>query len=476
MGAIVNSLQAERLLRLLGQGPNASSEVRRHMQFLFRVLDSLHAGIIVIDRTSRIIYANQAYARIIGVPVDKVIGKRLANIEPKALLLKSLEEGRPLLDGYVALESVDRRLVCDHTPIVDDAGNVVGAVATFRDANDLGSEAPYGSSVGHHALLTELPVPFTRLVGKNWRLLETLAQAHRAARSDCTIIIRGESGTGKELLAKAIHAESNRANGPMVIVNCAAIPENLLESELFGYEDGAFTGARRTGKPGKVELADGGTLFLDEIGEMSPLMQAKLLRVLQERHLERVGGVKPISVNIRALSATHRNLEDMVAKGLFREDLYYRLNVVPLLLPPLRDRLDDIPCLVDHFLRELTPAGSVPLEAPPAYIKQLMAYPWPGNIRELRNVLEYSLVMALGATLQPEHLPKHLMRADGKAVKDRPSRSWDEIRAKVQAMEREALTEALTVARGNRSKAIKALGIGRATFYKKLEEFGMSAR
>lgn len=475
VASAVNSLVAEQILKLLGQDGPVNEDAQRHLQFLFLVLDSLHAGIIVIDSASRIVYANQGYARILGVPVAKVLGKRLKDIEPAAPLLRSLEEGRSILDGYIALNSVDKCVVCDQTPVVDAEGKVLGAVATFWDAEADAGADPDAPALPAQTDPTELPIPFRSLVGKNLRFLQTLVLAGRAAGSDATILVLGESGTGKELLARAVHVESARAAGPLVCVNCAAIPENLLESELFGYEDGAFTGARKSGKPGKIELAHGGTLFLDEIGEMSPLMQAKLLRVIQERQVERIGSTHLRSVSVRIIAATHRNLEEMVAAGQFREDLYYRLNVVPLHLPALRERKDDIPSLVSHFLRLLTQSNGQSYTVSAAYMQRLMAHRWPGNVRELRNALEYSVIMAPGSVLEPEHLPQNLQRAGGSATEAADKTPWQQLRERVAALERQTIGEALAAAGGNRSRAIRLLGIGRTTFYKKLAELGLDA-
>ena len=247
------------------------------------------------------------------------------------------------------------------------------------------------------------------VVGRSRQILEILDVIHRVAPTGATVLLRGESGVGKEVFARAIHFLSPRAEGPFVTVNCAAIPENLLEAELFGYERGAFTGATQR-KKGKFELAEGGTLFLDEIGDMSPPLQTKLLRVLQEKEIERLGGSRPIKVDVRVIAATNRNLEEMMREGRFREDLYYRLNVVPIFIPPLRERREDIPVLAYHFLDLFREQYTKEVRIAPEVMDAFMEYPWPGNVRELRNVVERMVILDTDGILTLEDLPAELRR------------------------------------------------------------------
>lgn len=292
------------------------------------------------------------------------------------------------------------------------------------------------------------------LVGKSPALQAVLESARRAAQSDATVLIRGETGTGKELVARLIHRESARAQGPFIRVNCGALTEELLGSELFGHEQGAFTGAVKTRK-GRFELAHGGTLFLDEVGDVSPKLQVSLLRVLQERELERVGGNRTIPVDVRVVAATHQDLEQQVREGRFRQDLYYRLNVVPLLVPPLRERMEDLEGLIHHFLRKYA-RGSTPAVSPDA-LAALSTYSWPGNIRELENLVQRALVLSRGGELQVQDFCLQLGPVPASSKTD----------------ERERIMRVMAECGGNQSRAAKLLGISRNTLIARLSAYGV---
>ena len=291
----------------------------------------------------------------------------------------------------------------------------------------------------------------------------------KVANTNCTILIQGESGVGKEVMAKCIHNASNRKERPMIKVNCASIPENLLESELFGYEEGAFTGARKGGKLGKFELANKGTILLDEIGDMSLTMQSKLLRVLQEKELERVGGTKTIKLDVRVIAATNQNLEEMVEKNEFRSDLYYRLHVVPIHIPALRCRREDIMPLVRYFIERN--GGDEGTDLTPGAARMLEEYGWPGNVRELQNVIEYAMIVKTGDILEIKDFPQYL-RGDGaedSPAEDGPCRLKDA----VEQLEKSMIKRALKRNNGNKSMAINELGLSRRSFYEKLEKYGL---
>jgi transcriptional regulator with GAF, ATPase, and Fis domain len=309
-----------------------------------------------------------------------------------------------------------------------------------------------------------------RALGRSRSWNDVLAQAGKVARTDTTVLLTGESGTGKEVVARFIHRSSARKDGPFVALNCAALPEHLLESELFGHEKGAFTGALAA-RPGKIEQASGGVLFLDEVGEMSPAVQAKFLRVLQEREYQRLGGSRTLKADARVLAATNRDLKAAIAAGGFREDLYYRLAVFDIALPPLRDRPDDIPLLVDAFLEEIGRAvGRRAAGIAPEAREKLIAYRWPGNVRELRNALERAIILCEGGTVTTEHLPLGISAATGPP----PAPAASEAALTLDAAERDMIVRALARARNNKSEAARLLGLSRGQLYSRLEKHGLA--
>ncbi len=311
---------------------------------------------------------------------------------------------------------------------------------------------------------------FKNIIGQSGVMQEVFKAVEKVVNSNVTVLIQGESGTGKELIARAIHFHSaSRSSKPFVAVNCTALPESLLESELFGHEKGAFTGAigRRIGK---FEQANNGTIFLDEIGLMSPATQSKVLRVLQEREFERVGGTELIKVDVRVISATNRDLEDAMKKGEFREDLYYRLSVFPIKLPPLRDRREDIPLLAAHFLKRYCDQENKQIEGiHPDALELMMAYHWPGNVRELENAIERAVVLASGTEVTAKELPPAVRSIGEKKIyeSDNTLSKW------IENLEEKALRDALLENEGNISKTAKKLGIGRATIYRKAKKYGL---
>ncbi|HSE16783.1 MAG TPA: sigma-54 dependent transcriptional regulator [Pyrinomonadaceae bacterium] len=312
------------------------------------------------------------------------------------------------------------------------------------------------------------PPGFAHLMGTSHALERVLKQARSVAATSATVLLSGENGTGKEMLARAIHQESPRATGPFVAVSCAALPEALIESELFGHEKGAFTSATQSHK-GRFELADGGTLFLDEIGDLSAAVQVKLLRVLQEREFERVGGTKTLPVDIRLIAATNRDLEKEVAQGRFRQDLFFRLNVVPLVLPPLRERPDDIPILAAHFAaKSAQKYGQSISELEPALVEVLLDYHWPGNVRELENLIERLVVLSSSSTLGLEFVPEKMLRAlPGTTPGDE-----SKLEGAVEALKRRMIKSALQ-SEGNKVAAAKKLGISRSYLHRLINEFDL---
>jgi len=319
---------------------------------------------------------------------------------------------------------------------------------------------------------------FESIIGKSASMQQVFKTIMKVAQSQATVLIRGESGTGKELVARAIHFNSPRANSPMVEISCSAFPETLLESELFGYEKGAFTGADSR-KKGRFEVADTGTIFLDEIGDVSASVQTKLLRALQEKEISRLGSNEPIKVDVRVITATNRDLEQALAGGLFREDLYYRLNVIPVFLPPLRERREDIPLLIDHFIKRYSKLNHKPMSGISAEGLELcLGYEWPGNVRELENAIENAVVLGEGETLLPEHLPVTVSMRKGAAadfdeaeVNEFFIASGASYREKMEAAEKLVLEEAIRRADDNKSEAAKQLGISLRTMRYKIQKY-----
>lgn len=449
--------------------------------WLFHVLNALEDGIMVVDKDCIVRFINRAFTRMKGLTEQEVLGKPLASVRPGELLPKVIESGRPIFGVHRTTRQ--SQYVVDVLPITLD-GQVIGGVTVAKDVTQVRKLA---AEVELHAgarkeleervrRLQSARYKFDDIIGSKGGLAEVCRMARKAALSDLTILIRGESGTGKELLAHAIHNYSRRAHQAFVVVNCTAIPPDLLESELFGYEGGSYTGARKEGKIGLFELANGGTLFLDEIGDMEMALQAKLLRVLQDRRFRRVGGLTTIEVDVRVVGATNRDLEKMVAEGQFREDIYYRLNVVPLQIPPLRARTGDIPALATAIVQRYAGMLNRPLRLDPATIAVLKEYTWPGNVREMENALGFACNMCEGNLIQPQHLPPSVCRQSGPVFAQADS-AGDRLDSTVRDAERDAIVAALkkfgNSTHGKR-EAAKHLGVSLATLYNRLKALQIS--
>ena len=443
---------------------------------LEEALSSANDGIVIVDLSGTIVFANSAYSRIMNIPAAEALGKKMCDITPNAHTLRVLETGEPLLFDTHFSRNLGLDVVMSATPIMRDQ-RMVGVVTIFRTSHEmleLYSAYRRAHSVADNCRKMVIDdgsdlANFAGIIGRDGVLSSTIRLASRVAETDATVLVTGENGVGKDILCQAIHSASNRKDKPFIIVNCAAIPDSLLESELFGFDQGSFTGAARGGKFGKFELAHGGTIFLDEIGDTSLSMQAKLLRTLQNGEVHRIGSNKSINVNVRVMAATNKRLEDLVAKGLFREDLFYRINVFPIEIPPLRHRQSDIPELANYFLKQLSATYRRKLLFAPETFRLLERYDWPGNVRQLRNVIERAVILCEGDILLPDHI-------QGINVKDgsEEDRTPGGLRDQVRKMERNSYEKALTVHSGNRTKAMKSLGVSRRTFYKKLREFHLS--
>lgn len=456
--------------------------VKKLHQTLETVLEMAYDGLLVFDEQGTITMANNALAEFFNIGSGKkLIGKNVRDYLPKIDLSRTFNSGMGDIGNIETIEG--RKCVISHLPMIRE-GKVVGAVCKIMYQN-----LPHLMEVLKRMDIYEKQISFYKdelsrvagsqikikdIVGSSPKMERVKLEAKMAAASCSTVLLLGESGTGKELFAKAIHNESGRS-GPLVKTNCAAIPENLLESEFFGYADGAFTGAKKGGKPGKIELADGGTLFLDEIGDMSPNLQAKLLRFLQEREFERVGGNKTIKVNVRIIAATNKKLERMVEEGSFREDLYYRLNVVSIRIPPLRERKNDILDIINYLIKKLNKIiGSQVSGISPAALSMLKAHQWPGNIRELENVIERAINMNNKGMIDAFHLPDYL--TNQQQLTSAFSNNKLDCQLNLEKNEHELLLKALSISNGNRSKAAKIMGISRSSLYDKLLKYDIGCK
>ncbi|MGY0691979.1 sigma 54-interacting transcriptional regulator [Virgibacillus sp. FSP13] len=446
--------------------------------------DTAYEGLVVVDEKGVIQLFNETYSRFVGVTKEEAIGKRADQVIDRTRLPIVLKTGVPERSQAHRLQG--QNLVVHRLPIWKD-NRVIGAVGmlVYEGISELYQvidRMERLDDIKSQKKLVEIPcnmndvqVHFEDILGESLVISETKKIARKAAQSRATVLITGDSGVGKEQFARAIHDTGITNQGKFISVNCAAIPDNLLESELFGYAKGAFTGANKDGKAGKFELAHDGTLFLDEIGDMPMAMQAKILRVLQEKKVERVGGTTSIPVNFRLITATNKDLKQLVERKEFREDLYYRLYVIPIHIPPLRDRKQDIPVMVSHKLQQLAEAyGVTEKTIDKQILRNMYNYDWPGNVRELMNVLERLFVLTDEDHINVKNVPIPLF-AKKPGGEDQPhkkigrlNRHNDEV---VLEEEKDAIEMALKQVQGNKSKAAKLLGISRATLYNKLSRF-----
>lgn len=439
------------------------------------VVNSVADGIIVTDEMGRVIHLSLRATEFLGVELDGVQGTHIKKLFPE-LPFSDVQQRKQVVAELSYLAKSKRKkqyFFATIMPILSEDGmEFRGSTISLRNLNEVQSYAT--KLVGGYSRYR-----FEDIHGESEEILLVKKKLQKAARTDSTILVRGESGTGKELLVQAVHSASYRSKGPFVAINCSAIPELLMESELFGYEEGAFTGAKRGGKPGKFELAAGGTLFLDEIGDMPLHLQSKLLRVLENRCIERIGGITSISMDVRIIAATNRDLEEMVEQQEFREDLYYRLSVIPVFVPPLRERKKDIMLLIEHFLEKYSKImNREPQEMDKRALNKLIHYSWPGNVRELQNTVEYAINMSEpGQPILLEHLPQRVLFAAENEVQcyeqeGRPEDKPDGQDPRLKTLEIELIKEAVERF-GNttvgKETAAKYLGISRATLYRRLK-------
>ncbi|WP_066069170.1 sigma-54 interaction domain-containing protein [Neobacillus soli] len=452
-----------------------------------QIINLLAERIVVVNRDGIILHINEAYCEFLGTTIEKALQRPVQEVIENTRMHIVVKTGQKELAAIHPINGSE--MIANRYPLVVE-GEIVGALGTvmFRSPEEW---RMYKSKIQH--LVEELKYyktkvekdlkgkyHFNHLIGKSSTFLATKKLAERISGNNSSVLLIGESGTGKELFAHAIHNHSMRASLPFVAINCASIPEHLLESELFGYEDGAFTGAKKGGKKGQFEIANNGSLFLDEIGDMPLTMQSKLLRVLQEKEVQRVGGQKSIAVDVRIIAATHRDLEKLVEDGKFRQDLYYRLNVIKIEIPPLRKRTDDIPLISISLLKKIEKKFFRKGIGLSAEVKErLMQHSWPGNIRELENVLERAINVLDGKTIEPAHLPLYLRDQETKsnyvsetiAINNNPttltSHRIQPLKETLAQVEKQSLLNALGVTNGNKQEAAKLLEIGKTSFYEK---------
>lgn len=483
---LIGILTRNDVLNAISNYMHRLQQEKSNAEILSAILERAYEGIAVVDSNGILLEFNEAYSRFTGVKRKDAIGRHVTEVIENTNLHMTVKTATP--DRGVLQIIQGQPMVVHRIPIWKD-GVVVGAIGmlifegvseVYEILDRLQSEKIKEKGTSTPSLSKQQPTNATvigRIIGSSENIEDIKRLARKAARTIATVLITGESGTGKEVFAKNIHQQSSYFNGPFISVNCGAIPEQLFESELFGYEEGAFTGAKKGGKLGKFELAQNGTIFLDEICELSLIMQTKLLRVLQEREAERVGSVNKYKVNVRVISATNRNIEEMVENGQFREDLYYRLNIIRLHLPPLRERVEDIPILLAYYVKDICKKYQLPEKTLSSeVVATLMTYHWKGNIRELVNTVEHVVTMTDKDHIELDDLPTMIRNSPSYAQQiahvNRNS-LIDQFRTKNDNVEKVLILQALNTAQGNKSKAAELLGIHRTTLYQKLKKYGL---
>jgi sigma-54 dependent transcriptional regulator, acetoin dehydrogenase operon transcriptional activator AcoR len=447
------------------QMPEAVDEA----QFFEAVLRCVADGVFTVDCDWRITSFNRAAERVTGVPAERAIGRRCSEVLHSSLcevscpIRESLDTGNEVIDRSARILTQRARSIpisVSTAVLRAEDGTLLGAVETFRDLSTL------------EQLRREIQSQYTfeDIIGKSEAFQKIFALLPDIAVSESTVLIEGPSGSGKELLARAIHNLSQRRKRPYVVVNCGTLPANLFESELFGYKQGAFTDAKRD-KPGRIPLAEGGTIFFDEIGDLPPETQVKLLRLLQEREYHPLGGVEPLQANVRIVAATNRDLSRLVSQGFFRDDLYFRLAVVRLSIPPLCERREDIPYLVTHFVERFNAKQGKRVQGvTPAVMEILMRHDLPGNVRELENILEYAFVLCHNGFIDVQHLPDDLQgRAAAGASEPREPREA----LPLEQSEAEAIRLSLSRNRGHQGRTARELQVSRTTLWRKMKKYGL---
>ncbi|EFV77130.1 MULTISPECIES: sigma-54 interaction domain-containing protein [Cytobacillus] len=437
------------------------------------IVENAFGWLVVVNKEGTIIYINENYCNFLEIEREKALGKHVSEVIENSRMHIVAESGKEEIADLQYIRG--NYMIANRIPIFSD-GEVIGAFGTvfFRDTKEWMQMNSHVKSMltKIQSFIQEIDpsvkYSLDDILGNSSQIHSLKEKVKMVAASDISVLIRGESGTGKELFAHSIHQLSNRSHQPFVKINCGAIPEHLLESELFGYEEGAFTGAKKGGKKGKFQLADGGTLFLDEIGDMPLNMQVKLLRALQEGEIESVGSTSPVKVDVRIIAATNRPLEKMMEEKRFREDLFYRINVVPFMIPSLRDRMEDLSLLIDSFIKKITKKSGKRISAiEDEVIEKFHQYSWPGNIRELENVIEASIHLTSNESITTESLPDYMKES---AVYPVGKKNLKDI---LEETEKRILTQSLSKYNHDRLEAAKALGISKSSMYEKLKKYGI---
>ncbi|MDF2673544.1 MAG: PspF2 [Clostridiales bacterium] len=449
------------------------------IKFCHKVFDNLPIAIDFLDKNGRMMYINKAFKDFLNISDQDVTGMMVTVVEPTSRFLEVLMSKQAEIAWRHKFLN-GRDAIVHRIPILDDDGELLGGFGAviFQNYNELEAVMEKSRILNSQlklykneiARMNSAKYSLNDIIGNTPEILRCKDMVKKVAKFNSNVLILGESGVGKELIAHAVHNASQKKDMPFISLNCSAIPENLLESEFFGYEEGSFTGAKKGGHMGKFELANGGTIFLDEIGEMPYHMQAKVLRVLQEKEIERIGGKNSIKLDVRVICATNRNLEEMVKKGKFREDLYYRLHVLTIEVPPLRKRKDDIALLVGKYMSEFFLESGLFRHIPETVMEILKNYSWPGNIRELKNVIEKICVNSEEANISISDLPPYII---SNSVNEKLSERQAGLSKIIESVEKEVILNTLKECGYNKSETAKKLLIPRATLYRKIEEYGL---
>lgn len=449
------------------------------------IIESVDDGILVLDEKGQITKVNKSLEKVTGLKSADYLHKDLDSLYEKGLLLykpiaSAALEKKAVITNFQGINT-GKELIITAKPFTDENGNVKGVVSTVRDITELiklRQELEQSQKLTNFYLarlnqFSKQCLEQNKFITRNPKMINILELAYRIAQSETTVLILGESGVGKGLIAENIHNWSNRSKEPIVKINCSAIPKELLESELFGYESGAFTGAKKIGKPGLLEAANEGTVFLDEIGDLPLDMQSKLLHVLEDKQFIRIGSVKPFTVNVRFIAATNQNLEENVRKGTFREDLYYRLNILPLKILPLRERKEDIPVLISFFLSKFNKKYTASKSFSPQVVSLLQDYSWTGNVRELSNVVERLVLISAEDTIKAEDLPEHILNQVERCELNNLNIDEKLLKKAKEDLEIAILMEAIDKHKSMR-KAAQALGLSHTSVIRKARKYGLS--